>query len=275
MLIPKHTVVEAPQRYQDRQATIAAQATGPHDIARTIRYTSEEHQTWEQMQAMLAPLWERHVAMPLRTAQLALDLPKTRIPQLSLVSDRLHMLTGFRYASVAGTVPGQDFFAALADRVFSSTQFIRWSGNLGYTPEPDVVHEVGGHAVSLADPRLAELHRLAGLASLAMPHILPAIAAVFWYSIEFGVVAEADGWKAYGTGLLSSPGELAWFSDNARIEPLSIAAMISTPYDISHFQPTLFGASSLDEVFDVVGSFYRDVVETGSSPRRQLRTSQS
>ena len=185
-----------------------------------------------------------------------------RIPQLSAVSKRLEILSGFRYASVGGTVPGHDFFAALGDRVFSSTQFIRWSGRPGYTPEPDVLHEVGGHAVSLANPTLAELHRLAGLASLAAPSQLTAIASVFWYSVEFGVLTAADGPKAYGAGLLSSPGELSWFADHAEIRKLDIDAMISTAYDISCFQPVLFGADSIDHVFDAVGSYYRRLIAT-------------
>lgn len=260
MLIPEHVVVEAPSSYLERQHEIAARATGAVGVPCEITYTAEEHATWAQVQDMLDPLWHRYAAAPLQVAKAALDLPSDHIPQLELVSDRLGPRTGFRYAAVPGTVPGHDFFAALAQRVFSSTQFIRWAGSPLYTPEPDVVHEVGGHAISLANPQLAELHRLAGLASLVAPSMLTPIAAVFWYSVEFGVVAESEGWKAYGTGLLSSPGELAWFDGKATVQPLDIVAMISTPYDINRYQPVLFGAGSLDEVYDVVGGFYTNII---------------
>lgn len=253
---------EAPATYLRRQAEIAALATGPTGSPVHIDYTEEENQTWADAQARLEPIWHRYAALELLTARSNLDLPVDRIPQLAAVSQRLEILSGFRYASVAGTVPGHDFFAALGDRVFSSTQFIRWSGRPDYTPEPDVLHEVGGHAVALANPTLAELHRLAGMASVVAPSQLTAIASVFWYSVEFGVLDTASGLKAYGAGLLSSPGELSWFADNAEIREISIDAMISTPYDISLYQPNLFGAESIDHVFDVVGSYYRQLIAT-------------
>jgi phenylalanine-4-hydroxylase len=231
-----------------------------------ISYTAEENQTWARVAGELQPLWQRHAADPLRQAAERLALPTDSIPQLSLVTERLQPLTGFRYHSVPGTVSGDSFFAALADNTFLSTQFIRWSGHPAYTPQRDVIHEVGGHANSLAVPQLAELHRLAGRAALAAPSQLTELAAVFWYSVEFGVLVEpGDGNrpKAYGTGLLSSPGELAWFADNAEIRPLDVEAMATTPYDITRYQPVLFAAHSLDHLLDVVGGHYASIVATG------------
>lgn len=267
MFVPRIAPAEASPHYRQRRSAIAAAATGVDGHPVTIEYLAEEHLTWRRIHEMLAPVWDRHVAEPLRAARAALDLPTNRIPQLDFVSERLEPLTGFRYVSVPGTVPGADFFGALGRKHFSSTQFIRWSGSLEYTEQPDLVHEVSGHAVSLADPCLADLHQLAGRASLAAPHLLTEIAAVFWYSIEFGVVQEAGQWKAYGTGLLSSPGELGWFCDHAGIRPLNIVEMIGTPYDVSTYQPIIFGASGLDEVHETVGSYYWSVIDgAGDTP---------
>lgn len=250
------TSAAAPDSYRLRQAEIAAQATGPDHDPVVIAYTDDENRTWADAHAVLAPIWRRFAAPELRAAKEDLDLPTDRIPQLALVSSRLERRTGFRYASVPGTVPGHDFFGALARSVFSSTQFIRWSGAPEYTPEPDLLHEVGGHAISLAHPPLAELHRLAGVASRAAPNELGAIAAVFWYTVEFGVVASPDGWKAYGAGLLSSPGELGSFATRAEIRSLDIEAMIATPYDINRYQPVLFGADSIHHVYELVADYY-------------------
>ena len=241
MLVRQADLEDTPQSYLDRQATVAALATGPDSMPVEIEYTASEHETWAQAQAALEPVWDRYAARALRVARDDLGVPSDQIPQLSWVTERLSSLTGFRYASVPGTVSGLDFFGALGRKIFSSTQFIRWSGSSDYTPAPDVLHEVGGHAVSLAHPQLAELHRLAGLAATAAPAMLAEIASVFWYSVEFGVIASSDGWKAYGTGLLSSPGELGWFTGHAHIRPLTIAAMIATRYDINCYQPVLFG----------------------------------
>lgn len=255
------------RRSEARRRQIAAQATGPGREPVHIDYQPHEDATWARVQAELGPLTETHVCEPLRAARRRLRLPTDRVPQLAEVSDRLRSSTGWVYASVPGTVPGHEFFAALADRTFSSTQFIRSQADLAYTPAPDVIHEVGGHAISLADPLLAELHHLAGRAAVAAPDRLSEIASVFWFSIEFGVVrdpARPGRWQAYGTGLLSSPGELAWFADNAQVRPLDPAAMATTPYELDRYQPILFGARSLDHVHDVVGGWFAALADASS-----------
>ena len=93
-----------------------------------------------------------------------LDLPTDHVPQLIDVDAWLRPLTGFGYRAVDGILPGGEFFRALADRTFASTQYVRWEGSPLYTPEPDVIHEVMGHGNCLACPEIADLHRLAGAA---------------------------------------------------------------------------------------------------------------
>jgi phenylalanine-4-hydroxylase len=97
------------------------------------------------------------------------------------------------------------------------------------------------------------------------------VADVFWFSGEFGVVREAGAWKAYGAGLLSSFGELGAFARHARIEPLDIGAMGTLPYDISQYQPRLFGADSIQEVLDVVGGFFADCTDASIARLRRSR----
>ena len=271
MLIPSRESREPPS-YTQRRDEVASLATGLGSPPIEIDYREEEHATWSKAMAALAEIWERRAALPLWAARQELGLPEDRIPQLAFVTERLRPLTGFSYASVPGIVSRVDFFGALRRAIFPSTQFIRWAGNPEYTPAPDVLHEVGGHAIALANEHLAELHRAAGRAAKATksPTLLSAIAAVFWYTAEFGVVRSPKGWKAYGAGLLSSPGELNGFAGHAEIRPITIAEMITTPYDIHRYQPILFGAESLEEVLDVAGRFFDDIARriefTGEQP---------
>ena len=113
-----------------------------------------------------------------------------------------------------------------------------------YTPEPDVVHEVIGHAITLAEPSYADLYVAAGRAArrVEYPEALEFVSKVFWFSLEFGVVHEADGPKAYGAGLLSSYGEIEEFVE-ADLRPLDLARMGVQTYDITHYQPILFAAA--------------------------------
>ena len=168
------------------------------------------------------------------------------MPQLADVSTRLQRLTGWRFHAAPGLVPVREFYGSLADRRFFSTQYVRHPSVPLYTPEPDVIHELIGHANALADPRFADLYAAAGAAGRRSDDAeLARFSRVFWFTIEFGVVREHGELKAYGAGLLSSFGELNVFRD-AEIRPWDIEAMAGTDYDIAVYQPVLFEAPSFD-----------------------------
>ena len=166
-------------------------------------------------------------------------------------------LTGFGYVPAAGIVGIEEFYGSLADRTFHSTQYLRHDAAPLYTPEPDLIHEVIGHGHLLADPQLAELNRLAGEAArrAGTPEALQLVADVFWFTIEFGVLREDGELRAYGAGILSSYGEIEEFRA-MEIRSLDFTAMATIEYDITHYQPVLFAADSMDHLVDAVGGFF-------------------
>jgi phenylalanine-4-hydroxylase len=247
-----------PASYWQRREQIAALATGIDAPPAHVEYTAVEHDVWAAVARTLGPLWDRHASAGVLAARERLALPTDAVPQLADVDGWLRPLTGFGYRAVAGILPAGEFFGALAQRTFPSTQYLRWEGAPLYTPEPDVIHEVMGHGNCLACPEIAELHRLAGEAvgRIRSDAARQCLADVFWYTVEFGVVREGGEPKAYGAGLLSSAGELDWFAAHADIRPLDVTAMCATAYDIHHYQPVLFQAESLQHLLDVVGGFF-------------------
>jgi phenylalanine-4-hydroxylase len=202
-----------------------------------------------------------------------LALPDDHVPQLTEVSALLAPRTGFRYEPVPGLVSPSDFYGALADGWFMSTQYIRHHSVPWYTPEPDVIHEVIGHASQLASPRFATLYRKFGSAArrAESDEAVQFLSRVFWFTLEFGLVREGGELKAVGAGILSSVGELEAFPD-ADVRPFDVAVMGAQPYDITRFQPVLFAADSFDELVEELDALlvsYDDETHTRYSSARK------
>ncbi|QIS17922.1 phenylalanine 4-monooxygenase [Nocardia terpenica] len=262
-LSDEHPGVHDPE-YRARRNGIAAQALSYRDggpLPR-IAYTDEEEEVWRIVSAELARKHRKLASAEVLAGEERLGLPVDHIPQLDEVTAKLVPLSGFRYVPAAGLVPLRQFFGSFADRTFHSTQYIRHHSAPLYTPEPDAIHEIIGHANQLASPRFAAIYAEVGaaVARLETDAALKFLADVFWFSMEFGVVREQGEVRCYGAGLLSSYGEIEEFRD-AELRPLNITEMGTAVYDITHYQPVLYCAQSISEIEDVVGGFFATMTD--------------
>ncbi|GAB4583376.1 phenylalanine 4-monooxygenase [Nocardia sp. IFM 10818] len=257
-LSDEHPGVHDPA-YRARRNAIAALALNyrPGHAVPRIDYTGEEEEVWRIVSAELARKRERYACTEVIEAAGRLGLPGDHIPQLDEVTSKLVPLTGFQYVPAAGLVPLREFFGSFADRIFHSTQYIRHHSFPLYTPEPDAIHEILGHANQLASPRFAAIYETVGaaVARCTTDRALKFLADVFWFSMEFGVLRENGEVRCYGAGLLSSFGEIEEFRQ-AELRPLNILEMGTAVYDITHYQPILYCAESIEEIEEVVGGFF-------------------
>jgi phenylalanine-4-hydroxylase len=203
-------------------------------------YTDVEHDVWRVIARELDPLHHRLACRAFLEAKEELGLPTDHVPQLDEVTRRLGSIAAegrpaFRYHPVAGLAPLRDFYGAFASSAFSSTQYLRHPSQPLYTPEPDIVHEVVGHANQLADPQFADVYRLVGEAvgRITSDDGLRLLSRLFWFTMEFGVVMEDGEPKAYGAGILSSCAS----SPRAASRPPS-AAPTSGPSTWSRWRPS-------------------------------------
>ena len=243
--------------YRDRRAMVDRLARGYRHGGEfpVVDYTDAENKTWREVYGRLATLRRRYGCSEYQRALADLErhggFGSEGIPQGRDVSAFLESRTGFRLRPVAGLLSPRDFLNGLAFRVFFSTQYIRHASKPLYTPEPDVCHELLGHAPMFADAAFADLSQEIGLASLgAGDDDIERLARCYWHSIEFGLVQEGGERKAYGAGLLSSFGELehaCGASSPARFAGWDPGAAARQAYPVTEYQPVYFVAESLQD----------------------------
>ena len=253
--------------YRRRRDAIArlAEAHAPGQPPPHVAYSAEEETVWATALDALTALHARYACRGYLAAWPALAFTPARIPQLAEASEQLREATGFTYAPVAGLVTPRDFMERLADRTFLATQYMRHPSTPLYTPEPDLIHELVGHAPSLCDERYARINELFGEATqVADESVVERLIRTYWYCMEFGVVREGNALKAVGAGLLSSFGELGRFEREATLVPFDLELVGRTPFDPTQYQSTLFVAASEDVLLATLSEWLEPLALAGS-----------
>ncbi|CAG8555836.1 3083_t:CDS:10 [Ambispora leptoticha] len=227
-----------------------------------IEYTKEEVETWATVFRNLAKLFPTHAC---REHQYVFPLlvencryREDNIPQLEDISRFLKDCTGFTLRPVMGLLTSRDFLNGLAFRVFHSTQYIRHHSKPLYTPEPDICHELLGHA------NFADFSQEIGLASLgASDSDIEKLATIYWFTVEFGLCRQDGEIRAYGAGLLSSFGELEYaLTDKPEKKPFEPSKTAVQKYIVTEYQPLYFVAESFKDAQQKV----RDYAKTLTRP---------
>jgi phenylalanine-4-hydroxylase len=219
-----------------------------------LEYTVQEKEVWRLCYEKLMPLMEANACQEclftLGEMEKHCGFRSSNIPQLQDISEYITRATGWRLKPVGGLLSGREFLNGLAFKTFHSTQYIRHHSKPFYTPEPDVVHELFGHAAMFAHKDFAEFSQQIGLASLGADEAeIKRLAAIYWYTIEFGMCLENGKKKSYGAGINSSVEELTYcVTDAPGLFPLDCFEIgrNHTDFPISSVQPYYFLAESLE-----------------------------
>ena len=175
------------------------------------------------------------------------------IPHFDAISERLLTATGWQVVSVPGLIPEEAFFALLAARKFPVTDWLRKPEEFDYIVEPDVFHDLFGHVPLLFNPVFADYMQAYGAGGMKASRLdaCELLARLYWYTVEFGLIATPAGLRAYGAGILSSSGELR--HSISSVEPRRIAfdlkRLMRTKYKIDSYQASYFVIESFDQLF--------------------------
>lgn len=215
-------------------------------------YTAQDHDTYRRLYARQEALLPGLACNEFIAALPSLGA-KDHIPRFEEINERLARATGWEIVTVPGLIPEVPFFTLLANRKFPVTDWIRTPAEFDYIVEPDVFHDLFGHVPLLFNPVFADYVQRYGQGGLKA-HELGAceqLSRLYWYTIEFGLIRQANGLRAYGAGILSSSGELNYAvssSEPQRIA-LSLQRAMRTRYKIDSYQQTYFVIDSFEQLF--------------------------
>jgi phenylalanine-4-hydroxylase len=240
-----------PRGDYSRDGLVSSDYTCPQNYA---IYTAQDHDTYKRLYARQSALLPGLACDEFIAALPSLGA-SDQIPRFDDINAKLFPATGWQVVAVPGLIPELAFFTLLSERKFPVTDWIRTPAEFDYIVEPDVFHDLFGHVPLLFNPVFADHMQAYGAGGLKA-HGLNAceqLSRLYWYTIEFGLIQQANGLRAYGAGILSSSGELQYAVNSPAPQrlPLDPLRTMRTRYNIDSYQQTYFVIDSFQQLFDM------------------------
>ena len=240
-------------------------------------YTDEEHALWDELYARQMSLLPGRAAEQFLDGAEKLKLGAGGVPDFARLSAQLQDATGWTIVPVPSVIPDHVFFHHLANRRFPAGNFIRSRATMDYIMEPDVFHDVFGHTPMLIEPKMADFMQKIGENGWnALQHNkLRALGALYWYTVEFGLVDTPQGFRLYGAGIASSPAETVFSLEGRSPNRLhfSLDRVMRTDYITSDLQQTYFVIDSFADLFRETAARQFDYIYSALKPSFQYATS--
>jgi phenylalanine-4-hydroxylase len=235
------------------------------------RYTREEHLSWACLIAEQQRTKHRYACQEYLDGESLFSIGGTVIPDFYLLNARIYQQTGWQLATVSMIIPAELFFTCHSRRFFPVTTFMR-AIEQDYLQEPDIGHDVAGHVATFTIPVVAHVMRNHGIARNLIyeerdrrleqassdearqaiqkkaDELLLYAERIYWFTVEFGLVMQQGQVRAFGAGILSSPGETVFSVQSPKptrllIDPsrdTDLLRLATTDYLISEYQKTYF-----------------------------------
>jgi phenylalanine-4-hydroxylase len=244
----------------EKHGAAAGEAGKPDSVDWTIdqgweNYTAEEHRVWKTLFERQSKLLPGRACDEFIQGMRNLTMDTEQIPDFRRLSEVLMKRTGWQVVAVPGLVPDEVFFDHLANRRFPAGHFIRKPEELDYLEEPDVFHDVFGHVPMLMHPVFADYMQAYGVGGLRARNLgmLPNLARVYWYTVEFGLIKQSEGLRIYGSGIASSYTETFFALDDASPNRIrfDVERVMRTQYRIDDFQETYFVIDGFEDLLNL------------------------
>ena len=221
-------------------------------------YSAADHDVWRQLYERQREVLAGRACDEFVQAQDAMGMTPDQIPRFSELNEVLTAATGWTLMGVEGLLPELDFFDHLANRRFPVTWWIRRQDQVDYIEEPDLFHDLFGHVPLLMNPLFADYMEAYGRGGVKAHAIgadaLQNLTRLYWYTVEFGLIQQADGLRIYGSGIVSSKGE--------SIHSLESAAPNRIGFDLERIMRTRYRIDSYQKTYFVIESFQQLIEAT-------------
>ena len=220
------------------------------------RYTPQEHRTWATLFERQRTLLVGRACREFLENQQRFGMTADAIPRFDALNAVLRRATGWELVGVEGLLPELTFFDHLANRRFPVTWWIRKPEQLDYIAEPDLFHDLFGHVPLLLNPIFADYMQAYGRGGVKAhavgPDALVNLTRLYWYTVEFGLIATPEGLRIYGSGIVSSKGESIHCleSDAPNRIGFDLERVMRTRYRIDTYQKTYFVIDGFEQLFD-------------------------
>ncbi len=226
----------------------------------SINFSHEENEVWGLLYERQIKLLENRACEEFVLGAKKLSLSPNTIPQLRDVSAVLNSLTGWGMTPVKALISFKEFFELLSQKKFPAATFIRRREDLDYLKEPDIFHEIFGHASMLTDPDFAKFtHKVGVLGKNMDKEERVMLARLYWFTVEFGLINTKEGIRIFGGGILSSKNETIYSLESPipKRDKFDLIKVLSTSYRYDEMQKQYFIIDSFDEVYELINQDLR------------------
>jgi len=175
-------------------------------------FSADQHAIWADLFAGIhrSHMLE-HICHEFKHGLTLLELDPLHIPTVAHLNEHITPRSGWRIERTAVRYTlADDWYKKFAQRIFLITDYLRSRGQMEFTPEPDMFHDIFGHLPYLTQEFYARIEdKFAPAYMKATEEEREVIKRLAWYSTEFGLVMEDNRFKVFGAGTISGRAELA------------------------------------------------------------------
>ncbi|MCF8275543.1 MAG: phenylalanine 4-monooxygenase [Flavobacteriales bacterium] len=219
-------------------------------------YTQEDFEVWRTLYERQTSLLRESASREYLKALDVIGFSPDRIPDFEEIEAALKPLTGWRLTTVPNISEQKDFFTFLSQKQFTATCWLRKMEQLDYLEEPDMFHDVFGHVPLLSNVAYTDFFHAISHIALEYTHDPKAIALlgrIYWFTIEFGLIREANELKIYGAGIMSSYGETKnCLSDSVEKLDFDVERIFNTDFRTDVMQERYFVIDSFEQLYDSI-----------------------